>query len=141
MKKKISARLMGITGLLAVSLVLIGGTGSGSDAGVKSGKPVSSGNDAIAIVKKLVGKDAARYKFELDEDNQVIPDGQGNFAASREDKKVSKGIDCYVVRVFIETESDSGVSQDNLGWYFVSKSTGKVYLMTDPYQVELKVLN
>lgn len=138
MKKKMSAGLKCITGLLAVSLVLTGS--SGSDAGVKPGKPVSGGDEAIAIVKKLVGSNAGKYKFELNDDNQVIPDGKGNYAPSRDDKKVSDGIDCYVVRVFKETEIDGGVSQDNLGWYFVSKSTGKVYLMTDPYQEKLKVL-
>jgi len=105
-----------------------------------NGLKIKSGKDAIAVVKKLVGKKASKYKFELDEDNQVIPDGNGNYAASRESEKVSNGIDCYVVRVFKEVTKKDSVSQDNLGWFFVSKSTGKVYKMTDPYQTNLEVL-
>lgn len=101
---------------------------------------IKSGDEAVAIVKKLVGKKAARYKYELNEDNQVIPDGKGNFAASREDGKVSNGIDCYVVRVFTETTAGDSVSQENFAWFFVAKSTGKVYKMTDPFQEKLKVV-
>ncbi len=101
---------------------------------------VKSGKDAISIVKKLVGKKAAKYKFELDDENQVIPDGNGNYAASRESEKISNGIDCFVVRVFKETANGDSVSQDNYAWFFVSKSTGKVYKMTDPYQEKLEVM-
>ena len=101
---------------------------------------IKSGKDAVAIVKKIMGKKASGYKFELDEDNQVIPDGNGNYAASRESEKISNGIDCYVVRVFKEKAKGGSVSQDNYAWFFVSKSTGKVYKMTDPFQEKLEVL-
>jgi hypothetical protein len=115
-------------------------TNTNSNAG--TGKSVSSANEAITIVKKLAGSEASKYKFEFSNEGQVIPDGQGNYNASRDDKRVSNGIDCYIVRVYNEINYGSdGVKQENFGWYFVSKSTGEVFEMTDPAEDKLEVLN
>lgn len=152
MKKYLSASLTGLI-ILLTFLIVLTGCGSGSTSSVNSnstktnsnsgtGKAVSSGNEAVAIVKKFSGSDASKHTFELDNDNQVIPDGQGNYSPSRSDNSVSNGIDCYVVRVYDETnDGNGGSNQENIGWYFVSKSTGKVFEMTDPTADKLEVLN
>lgn len=107
-----------------------------------TGKAVASASEAITIVKKLAGSEAGKYKFEYSNEGQVIPDGQGNYNASRDDKRVSNGIDCYIIRVYNEINYGSGgVKQENFGWYFVSMSTGKVFEMTDPAEDKLEELN
>lgn len=116
-------------------------TNKTTNSNSKTEKSVSNANDAIAIVKKLAGSEASKYKFELDNEGQVIPDGNGNYSASRDDKSVSNGIDCYIIRVYNETKNGTDIRQDNIGWYFVSKSTGKVFEMTDPAEPNLELLN
>ena len=71
----------------------------------------------------------------------MVPDGKGNYNANREDGKVKNGLDCYVIRVFTEKKQGDSISQDNKGWYFVIKSTGKVYEMTDPFVEKLTPFN
>lgn len=102
---------------------------------------VSSSNEAITIVKKLLGSGNNKYIYELDHEDQVIPDGKGNYNANRDNGKVANGIDCYIIRVYTEKKQGDSIAQDNIGWYFVSKSTGKVYEMKDPYEQKLKMLN
>jgi hypothetical protein len=153
-KKYVLAGLMCLI-LLFTCLVTLTGCGSDSsisdskttetntntDADSGKGKSVSSVNDAITIVKKLLGSGSEKYIYELDHEDQVIPDGKGNYNANRGDGKVANGIDCYIIRVFTETKQGDRIAQDNFGWYFVSKSTGKVYEMQDPYEQKLKPLN
>lgn len=116
-------------------------TNKNTNAEAGKGKSVSSSNEAITIVKKLLGSENNKYIYELDHEDQVIPDGKGNYNANRDNGRVSNGIDCYIIRVYTEKKQGDSISQDNIGWYFVSKSTGKVYEMKDPYEQKLKMLN
>ena len=116
-------------------------TNQNTNAESGKGKSVTSANAAIARVIKLLGNGNNKYFFELDHEDQVIPDGKGNYNANRDNGKVANGIDCYIIRVYTEKKQGDSISQDNIGWYFVSKSTGKVYEMQDPYEQKLKLLN
>ena len=106
-----------------------------------SGSPVASSNAAIQIVKKLLGSGNNKYIFELDHEDKVIKDDKGNYYTNRDNNGDANGIDCYIIRVYTETTKGDSVAQDNIGWYFVSKSTGKVSELKDPYDTKLKVLN
>ncbi|TGE37382.1 hypothetical protein E4K67_16255 [Desulfosporosinus fructosivorans] len=116
-------------------------TNTNTNAESGKGKSVTTANAAIARVIKLLGNGNNKYSFELDHEDQVIPDGKGNYNANRDNGKVANGIDCYIIRVYTEEKQGDSISQDNIGWYFVSKSTGEVYEMKDPYEQELKMLN
>ena len=116
-------------------------TNTNTNAESGKGKSVTTANAAIARVIKLLGNGNNKYFFELDHEDQVIPDGKGNYNANRDNGKVANGIDCYIIRVYTEEKQGDSISQDNIGWYFVSKSTGEVYEMKDPYEQELKMLN
>ena len=106
-----------------------------------SGSPVASSNEAIQIVKKLLGSGNNKYIFELDHEDKVIKDDKGNYYTNRDNNSDANGIDCYIIRVYTETSKGDSVAQDNIGWYFVSKSTGMVFELKDPYDTKLKVLN
>lgn len=73
-------------------------------------------------------------------EDKVIKD-KGNYYINRDNSSQSEGIDCFIIRVFTEVSKDDSTRQDNIGWYFVSKSTGKVFELKDPYDQKLKVLN
>ena len=67
-----------------------------SDTGSDSGNPVASSNEAIQVVRKLVGSGNNKYIFELDHEDKVIKDDNGNFYTNRNNTSGSNGIDCFI---------------------------------------------
>jgi len=113
---------------------------SNSDTSSGTVSAVSSNNDAIKIVKDLVGSGNGKYIFEFSNEDKVIKDKNGDFYVNREGGS-SEGMDCINIRVFTEVKEGDNISQDNIGWYFVSKSDGKVFEMKDPNETKLKAVN
>lgn len=102
--------------------------------------PISSSDEAIQIVKDLVGTGNDQYIFEFSNEDKVIEDN-GNFSVNRDSANPDEGMDCMVIRVFTELKEGDSISQNNIGWYFVSKNNGKVFEMIDPYETKLKAVN
>ena len=142
--KKITLGLLCI--LVIFAFVACGKSGkseaplTNSDTSSGTVSPVSSNDDAIKIVKDLVGSGNGKYIFEFSNEDKVIKDKNGDFYVNREEGN-SEGMECIIIRVFTEVKEGDNISQDNIGWYFVSKSNGKVFEMKDPYEPKLNAVN
>ena len=112
-----------------------------AETGSVPGSPVTSSDKAIQVVKNLLGSGNGKYIFEPNQDDKVMKDDKGDYYINRDNSSQAKGIDCFNIRVFTEVSKNDSTTQDNIGWYYVSKSTGKVYELKDPFDSKLKVLN
>ena len=130
-----------VIGDTTLKRVIANAANAKADTESESGSPVASSNEAVKVVKKLLGSGNGKYIFELDHEDKVIKDDKGDFYTNRDNTSESNGIDCFIIRVYTEVSKDDSTTQDNIGWYYVSKSTGKVFELKDPYDKKLKLLN
>lgn len=114
---------------------------SATDASSETGSPIASSDEAIQLVKTLVGNENDKYIFEFDNEDKILKDDNGDFYINRDIESSTDGLECFIIRVYTETKDGDNISQDNIGWYFVSKSNSKVFEITDPYETKLKAIN
>lgn len=111
-----------------------------SDISSEAVNSISSSDEAVQIVKDLVGSGDGQYSFEFSNEDKVI-EKDGDFFVNRDDENPDEGMDCFNIRVFTELQEGDSISQENIGWYFVCKSNGKVFEMKDPFESKLTAMD